>query len=128
MVAGPNELRLDAIASYKREGGNPTREMAQTRRKAVGRASSWQCTTAEGCGTTPSFLATGRVGYRIEVSNANRGLWEARVAFCLEAANGLLIGEAPVPYTGGKTQYVLLSGAVKPANRMHDLFIAACGR
>lgn len=64
-------------------------------------------------------------GYRIEVSSANRGLRDARVELRLDAADGPVVGEAPLPYTGGKANYVVLSGAVKGVKGIHDLFIVA---
>ena len=47
--------------------------------------------------------------------------------FRLDGVDGRLIGEALIAYTGGKTNYVVLSGPVKRGKGIHDLFIVARG-
>jgi hypothetical protein len=73
-------------------------------------------------------FADGAAGYRMAFSYENPALREGRVEFRLDTLEGTLIGEVPITFTGGKTKYVIGTGAVKKIGGIHDLFIIARGR
>lgn len=70
----------------------------------------------------------GAKGFRVEASSENPLLQEGRLEIRLDNPAGPLVGVVPVPKTGGKTEYRILTAAIGPsAKGTHDLYLVARG-
>jgi len=128
VVEGPINFVLDAFAPYKREAEEfHARQGADE--ELGGRQDYHFKMKNEGfLRYNHMDFGQGAGGYRIEVSCENPKLENGKVEFRLDAPNGTLIGESPVVCTGGKTNYVVLTGATERlVGGIHDLFIVAHG-
>ncbi len=69
----------------------------------------------------------GAKSFKIEVSCENSKINNAKVEFRLDRPDGELIGSADVGFTYWITYYKELTGEVKNAVGIHDLYIVAKG-
>jgi len=72
-------------------------------------------------------FGAGAKGFKVQVSSENAELTNGRLEFRLDSPAGKLIAEAPVKYTRGKFEYVVLAGAARDVLGIYDLYLVARG-
>ena len=127
VVDGPIDFVLDAFAPYKREAEEFHERSGADEEQGIRQDYHFKMKDGGFLRFNRMDFGKGAGGYRIEVSSENAALKNAKVEFRLDRVDGRAIGEAAVECTGGKTNYVVLSGRVKHVTGIHDLFLVAHG-
>lgn len=127
VVDGPIDFVLDAFAPYKREAEEFHERSGADEEQGIRQDYHFKMKEGGFLRFNRMDFGKGASGYRIEVSSENATLKNAKVVFRLDRADGRSIGEAAVECTGGKTNYVVLSGRLRHVAGIHDLFLVAHG-
>jgi hypothetical protein len=124
---GVSQLTLDAFAPKREAAEFHERSGADAEREVMG---EYHFKMTDG-----GYLRFNRVDFgggaarlRAAVSSENRALTKARLEIRIDGLKGTLIGQASIDYTGGKTDYSIVTGKVAQAVRgLHDVFLVAHG-
>lgn len=71
-------------------------------------------------------LSLGEIGFRVEVASEQRQR-KARLEFRIDRPKGKIIGTLDIPYTGDSTYALKLTGNLRHAEGVHDLYLVAKG-
>ncbi|GEP89042.1 carbohydrate-binding protein [Chitinophaga terrae (ex Kim and Jung 2007)] len=71
-------------------------------------------------------LSMGEIGFRVEVASEHKN-GKSRIEFRIDKPKGKIIGTLAVPYTGDSTYALKLTGNLRHAEGVHDLYIVAKG-
>ncbi|NLR60489.1 carbohydrate-binding protein [Chitinophaga polysaccharea] len=71
-------------------------------------------------------LSLGEIGFRVEVASEHKKS-NARLEFRIDKPKGKIIGTLEIPYTGDSTYALKLTGNLRHAEGVHDLYLVARG-
>jgi Carbohydrate binding module (family 6) len=71
-------------------------------------------------------LSLGEIGFRVEVASEHKKS-NARLEFRIDKPKGKIIGTLEIPYTGDSTYALKLTGNLRHAEGVHDLYLVANG-
>jgi hypothetical protein len=71
-------------------------------------------------------LSLGEIGFRVEVASEHKKS-NARLEFRIDKPKGKIIGTLEIPYTGDSTYALKLTGNLRHAEGVHDLYLVAKG-
>lgn len=71
-------------------------------------------------------LSRGEIGFRVEVASEHKN-GKAKIEFRIDKPKGKIIGTLEVPYTGDSTYALKLTGNLRHAEGVHDLYLVAKG-
>ncbi|MEZ2442966.1 hypothetical protein QFZ51_003461 [Chitinophaga sp. W3I9] len=71
-------------------------------------------------------LSLGEIGFRVEVASEHKKS-NARLEFRIDKPKGKIIGTLDIPYTGDSTYALKLTGNLRHAEGVHDLYLVAKG-
>ncbi|WP_143306512.1 carbohydrate-binding protein [Chitinophaga vietnamensis] len=71
-------------------------------------------------------LSLGEIGFKVEVTNEHKQKG-SRLEFRIDKPKGKIIGTLPIPYTGDTTYALKLTGNLRHAEGVHDLYLVAKG-
>ena len=71
-------------------------------------------------------LSLGEIGFKVEVASEHKNS-KAKIEFRIDKPKGKIIGTLEVPYTGDSTYALKLTGNLRHAEGVHDLYLVARG-
>ncbi|RFS26989.1 hypothetical protein DVR12_04180 [Chitinophaga silvatica] len=71
-------------------------------------------------------LSLGEIGFRVEVASEHKNS-KSKIEFRIDKPKGKIIGTLEIPYTGDSTYALKLTGNLKHAEGVHDLYLVARG-
>ncbi|MCW3466281.1 carbohydrate-binding protein [Chitinophaga nivalis] len=71
-------------------------------------------------------LSLGEIGFKVEVACEHKKS-NARLEFRIDKPKGKIIGTLDIPYTGDSTYALKLTGNLRHAEGIHDLYLVAKG-
>lgn len=129
VVDGPINFVLEAFAPYKREAEEFHERQGAEDEQGVRQDYHFKMRDGDWLRYNNMDFGAGARGYRIEVSCENSAVQDAKIEFRLDAVDGPLFAQAAVRPTGGKTDYLILSGpTLKRIGGIHDMFLVAQGK